>query len=313
MTTPESSGAKKAETSQPDTRKCVFSPRYYKTVKLTEHRCDYKSLFDSVVGRKRKQETFTVYNDLMIPRSEFFRAARSKCWLESDPTRPTSLKHEDPETFAAYLDAIYLNRIRVENFHLYESGDYEDSAACDEMFAIKFDGLAVDAHGCELMMLFRAGERFMGLIKLYILSNMLLDHQTANMVVDEMIHTHDLVEWTPLTESVGLLWSSTLAGDGMRNLICDLFVISLKLDGPGGLKANEDWPAEFLKDLVMALMRYEGNEEIKERDPSFTANYCANWEPSQGPHRYYSGPETGGEEPAESSNGAHRNKRQRLG
>jgi hypothetical protein len=163
------------------------------------------------------------------------------------------------------------------------------------------------------MKLFKSGERFMGLIKLYILSNMLLDHQTANMVVDEMIHTQDLVEWNPLAESVELLWSSTLAGDGMRNLICDFFVTSLKLDGYGGLKTNEDWPVEFLKDLVMALMRYEGNEEIKERDPSFTANYCANWEPSQGPHRYYSMPETGVQEPAESSNRAHRNKRQRLG
>jgi hypothetical protein len=312
MTTPASSAANKAEKPQPDTRKCVFSPRYHRTVKLTEHRCDYKTLFDVVVGRKGKQETFTVYNDLMIPRSEFFRAARSKRWLESDPTRPTSLKHVDPETFAAYLDAIYLDRIRVKTFHLYGSGDYEDSAASDEMFARRYGGLDVSAYDGVIMKLFKSSKRFKRLIKLYILSNMLLDHQTANMVVDEMIRTHDLVEWEPLAERVKLLWSSTIAGDGMRNLICDWYVTALKGDALDELTAIGDWPADFLKDLVMALMRYEGNEEIKERNPSFTANYCANWEPSQGPHRYYSRPGAEGEEPAESSNGGHRNKRQRL-
>jgi len=188
---------------------------------------------------------------------------------------------------------------------LYETGYFEDNATFEAGVAKYFD-----TPPPELVRLVKCGECFKSLIKLYILSDMLLYHQTANMMVDEMIHTHDLVEWTPLAESVKLLWSSTLAGDGMRNLICDWFVTSLKVNRPGGLNTNNDWPADFLKDLVMALMRYEGNEEIKQLNPSYPANYCANWDPSQGQHRYHTEPGPESKQLGESTDGGHRKKRQ---
>jgi len=59
-------------------------------------------MFHVVVGRKPKQETFAVYNDVVIPRSEFFRAARSSKWIEDQHTKPTTLEHEDPKVFATY-------------------------------------------------------------------------------------------------------------------------------------------------------------------------------------------------------------------
>jgi hypothetical protein len=145
-------------------------------------------MFNIVVGVGPKQKTFTVYNDVIIPRSEFFRAARSNTWIKDDPTRPTSLEHEDPETFAAYLHAVNYDRIRIEGLHVYETGYFEENAAFVE-----------ELHG-----------------------------------------------------------------------------------------------------------------DVKKQEPSYPARYCANWKPSQGQHRYHTGPGTEGEESAGSSDRGHREKRQRV-
>jgi hypothetical protein len=126
-------------------------------------------MFNIVVGVGPKQKTFTVYNDVIIPRSEFFRAARSNTWIKDDPTRPTSLEHEDPETFAAYLHAVNYDRIRIEGLHVYETGYFEENAAFVEEFSKHYATTPF-----EVLHLLKSTERYLRLMKLYILSNMLL-------------------------------------------------------------------------------------------------------------------------------------------
>jgi hypothetical protein len=277
-------------------------------------------MFKVVVGRKHKQETFTVYNDLIIAHSEFFRAARSKCWIEGDPTKPTILEHEDPKTFAAYPDAAYFDRIHIEGLGLEDDGDdgvFENNAALGEALASQLSEMPTG----DWMHLLKSDVRFQHLIKLYILSNMLLDDKTTNMVVNEMMRTCDLVKWTPDASAVKLLYRSTIAGDGMRNLFCDYYVTAGLVKHQPFLK--DDYPADFLKDLAANFMRIKENGKIKQQKKSYPAYYCANWDPSQGQHRYHTGPGTEGDQPAESTDEepadsaespekGYRNKRRRL-
>lgn len=250
MTTPRIA-AEKAEKAQPDTRKCLISPRHHRAVKLTVRRCDFNTMFKIVVGAGPKQKNFTVYNDVIIPRSELFRAARSATWIKDEPTRLTSLEHEDPKTFAAYLHAVTYDRIHFEGFQVDENGGFEDNAAFEEDVAKSFGDPSP-----QLVHPRKSHERFRRLISLYIISTMLLDHETANIIVDDMIRTHDLVHWViPSFNNVRLLYSSTVAGDCMRNLICDYHV---------GFEyetrfANLDWPVDFLKDLALNFMRHKAD------------------------------------------------------
>jgi hypothetical protein len=235
----------------------------------------------------------------MIQRSEFFRAARSDKWIQDDPTRPISLKDEDPEVFAAYAHAVQFGCIRVKGLHVYDNGCFEDNAAFEATLWGPLDAFKAELSNVfntiELKLaavhLVKFTERYMCLIKLYILSNMLLDHEIANMAVNEVIRTRDLVMWIPLFPIVDLLYSSTVAGDGMRNLICDYYVAC-----PDTTELSErDRSADFLKDLVFNMIRHERNPIIKQQKPSFPAVYCANWTPSQGPHRYHTGPRSEGD------------------
>ena len=260
--------------------------RHCRAAKLTEHRCDFATFFDVVVGPKQKK--FTLYRDVMVQRSEFFRAARSNQWIKDDPTRPTSLVGEDPEVFAAYAHTIQFGRIRVEGFHLYDTGNFEGNTAFDEGIEKCFEGDA--APSPLIVSLLYAYERYKGLFQLYTLSNMLLDYETANMVVDEVIRTRDLTKWVPSHTNVGMLYSSTVAGDGMRNLICDYHATLPHVAFPDA----SDWPADFFQDLALNFIRLRANKFTVK--PSYPANYCANWDPSKGQHRYHSGPGTEGDE-----------------
>ena len=264
--------------------------RHSRAAKLTEHRCDFATFFDVVVGPKQKK--FTLYRDVMVQRSEFFRAARSNQWIKDDPTRPTSLVGEDPEVFAAYAHTIQFGRVRVEGFHLYDTGNFEGNTAFDEGIEKCFEGDA--ALSPLLVSLLYVNERCKGLFQLYALSNMLLDYETANMVVDEVIRTRDLTKWAPTHTNVALLYSSTVAGDGMRNLICDYYVTMPDVMFPeNASEASElDWPPDFFQDLAINFVRLRANQFTQE--PSYPASYCVDWNPSKGQHRYHSGPGTEG-------------------
>lgn len=58
-----------------------------------------------LVGKQPSQQRFTVHRDLLVQRSEFFRAARSSRWTESN--QPTDLEDHDPDTFSTYLHCLY--------------------------------------------------------------------------------------------------------------------------------------------------------------------------------------------------------------
>ena len=61
---------------------------------MHRHNYDLTKSFDVLVGKEPNQQRFTVYHDLLVHRSGFFKAARSSRWTQ--PDQPTTLVDHDP-------------------------------------------------------------------------------------------------------------------------------------------------------------------------------------------------------------------------
>lgn len=72
---------------------------------IRRHYYDLTNTFDVLVGKEPNQKRFTVHHDLLVQRSEFFKAARSSRWTQAE--QPTTLVDHDPDTFSIYLHCLY--------------------------------------------------------------------------------------------------------------------------------------------------------------------------------------------------------------
>lgn len=66
-----------------------------------------------LVGKGPHQKRFTVYQDLLVQRSDFFKTARSSRWTE--PDKPTTLGDHDPEVFSTYLHRLYFGAEAIKD------------------------------------------------------------------------------------------------------------------------------------------------------------------------------------------------------
>jgi hypothetical protein len=96
------------------------------------HDYDLAQTFEVLVGKEPSQARFTVHQDLIVKRSEFFRAARSSLW--TSPDVPTTLDDQeyDPEILSAYLHCLYFGadaiRDRLNSFRQQVEGSHSDSS-----------------------------------------------------------------------------------------------------------------------------------------------------------------------------------------
>ena len=85
-----------------------------------------------LVGKEPSRTRFTVHQDLIVKRSEFFRAARSSLW--TSPDVPTTLGDEDydPEVISAYLHCLYFGadaiRDHLSFFDQQAKGSHSESS-----------------------------------------------------------------------------------------------------------------------------------------------------------------------------------------
>jgi hypothetical protein len=147
-----------------------------------------------LVGKDALQKRFTLHNAVFIPRSEFFRVARSKAWTV-DPLEPTDCEDEDPEVFENYLRCVYFN---------------------DTKALTKGDDLSVGL---------KSGH-FPALIKLYVLADKLIDHTTANKIISQIIAYANTARKLPTRSQVNLGYTLTISGNPLRTLLRDLIVHS---------------------------------------------------------------------------------------
>jgi hypothetical protein len=259
--------------------------------KLTKHRCDYETTFDVLVGSPPNQKRFVLHKDIMTERSGYFAAARSGRWNENELLKATDLTAEDPEVFKNYLSCAYCDRVYIKGFEITAVGTFKENAAIDK----KLDEEPKDG----MRWPYSTRERFKGLMKVYLLANMLLDHKTANMVVDETFRTLDILYCLPGAGAVHLIFENTLAGDDMRNFWIDWYAHNVPTIG---FPENEDdprpWPNDFLAGVVKELQKTK-NMQLRANKMHVIYKmhgfFDGNWNPTEGQHPYYSGPGTEGE------------------
>jgi len=195
---------------------------------LTLSSQNMEDTFDAVVGVKGAQKRFTLHTDFFIPRSEFFRAARSATW-NKDSQKPTTLDDDDddPEVFAIYMRCVYLGNV---NF-------LPDPKEID----------------------------FIPLIKAYVIADKLGDLMTANMIIDRIISYSDEVNMLAGVDQVELLYNFTASGSPLRALVCDHFIH--EADSQYLLKGDlSEIDREFFQDIALrylSIKRADGNTKLK--------------------------------------------------
>jgi hypothetical protein len=65
------------------------------------------------VGQEPGNKHFFVHQHLICPRSEFFKNAMKEEWKEAQE-RKVNLSEDEPDTFALYLELLYVSRAQQE-------------------------------------------------------------------------------------------------------------------------------------------------------------------------------------------------------
>lgn len=127
----------------------------------------------------------------MTQRSEFFAAARSGRWNESELSNATDLRNEDPQVFLNYLHTVDSGRVYIEVLELSDDGAFFEKDTVIDALLWYHEGNVEGVRAAKVI------ERYKGLMKVYLLANMLIDHKTANMVVDETFRNLRLIKTSP--------------------------------------------------------------------------------------------------------------------
>lgn len=175
--------------------------------------------FEVLVGRGPEQQLFPVFYDVVVPRSEFFRAARSDRWTKADV--PTLLEEENPVTFADYMSYVYFaHRERDRPHDNMELGLIIEASKAS---VAELEHSQLGTPECPQIQCAR-DRGFKDLIATYVLADKLMDPTTANMVIDDIIWFGEETLTVPTVEPINLAYDSTLPGSPLRKLIRDLYI-----------------------------------------------------------------------------------------
>lgn len=225
-----------------------------------------------MVGKGDSSQRFTVHTDVMIKRSEFFRAARDPKWLD-DATKPTNLEDEDPEIFSTYLNCMYFGK---EAFQ--EDAEPVESRRTagkqkkrrlplpdafdlpEETSLVAEDAKTAQEEDPEFE------ERFWQLAgamtKTYLLADMLQDPQTANMVIDAIIQCCADAGRCLTVAMAELVYEKTLHGNPLRKLVRDFLVYKTASEHYVLLQAP-DFPADLARDIAAEFIRRKDGNNTK--------------------------------------------------
>ena len=191
--------------------------------------------------RPKREQPFTVHHDLITERSEFFRAARSVCWIKR--SRVTKLVDAHPYIFSAYLNCLYLGAefmtkhretMRTEGYMRAEDNKANKITGGEDNVTVAF------------------------FIDLHILADKLLDPITANLVVDELIAFVGTMPSVPGADTVNSVYSRTADGSPVRCLCRDWQLHERARDWAlKNPKADWNLPLEFLHDLLIESARLQ--------------------------------------------------------
>lgn len=208
---------------------------------LTFYSYNLEDVFDVIVGDPSTpvSKRFTLHTSVFVTRSGFLAATRKPEWVAQNPGRPVDLHDEDPELFQAYMNCVYFGFETIKPWvDSFKFPTQEETSADDGPTAQ--DSL------------------FTKLISLYLLCQKLVDLETANMVIDEIVRFGGKAWSIPLLAPTSLAYSTTVKHDPLRALVRDYWMYESSNVERQALRAD-DFPAECLVDIALAtLERFDG-------------------------------------------------------
>jgi hypothetical protein len=248
------------------------------------NRYDLGRTFEIVVGKQPNQKSFTAYHDLLIQRSDFFRAARSERWSQ-DPTKPTTLDDVDVEIFSTYLHCVNwgaefldtpVQTLLDENRRLYEKetsiksdgdsssggdntkGSDDDSSSDDESSDGSDSGdesTAADSDEEDRRIMKSCWPVETFLIDLYLLADKLIDPTTANLAIDKLIDVIGERNKYLTQRMIRVVYRSTTVDSPLRRLVRDYSTIDDVVEGCNlDIHQNGEFSPEFVKDVLLEFM-----------------------------------------------------------
>ena len=202
----------------------------------SNHRTDLlSSHFEVLVGTGASQQMFSIHEQVVTKRSEFFRVVRQKRWNQKNEAK-MMLLGEDPHVFSAYLHTVYFGPDHLKKLiAAADSSASEDDDGEDEDFS----------KGIE-------AARF--LVDLYILAAKLLDPVTANLVIDEFICLLDL-QHNVWCDAATHVYTFTKESSPLRRVVLDFYVHDI--DGSWPSKSEWVLSYAFLQDIIIETRRLQ--------------------------------------------------------
>lgn len=221
-----------------------------------------------MVGKDDSSQRFTVYTDVMTKRSEFFRAARDPKWL-NDSTKPTDLGDEDPEIFSMYLNCVYFGieatRTEFDRVEDHRGGHKQKYRVHPDAFDYpaglhKVADDEQDASEYEDSKHFE--QRTETLIKTHLLADKLQDPQTANLIIDELVHSSKAAGLHISTRLTRLVYASTVHPNPLRKLLRDTLVHET-YSREYMLVHDSIYPMELARDVAVDFLRLKDANETE--------------------------------------------------
>ncbi|KAJ4290839.1 hypothetical protein N0V90_010034 [Kalmusia sp. IMI 367209] len=208
-----------------------------------------------VVGRNEEARKFSIHEGLLTPRAEYFTRALKGHWQESDD-RVINLPDDDPDAFSLYSKILYtrpwehsavlLPSFTDKNIKV----DYEADGNTDvqKEFGTVDDNTSDKQFGAD---------EFLGLCKLFVLAEKLIDSCTKEILLTLMKSFFDPLYATNSTkspdfESIATIYDGTPEGSPARTFVVQLFTDHVRK----GITLDEHsyLPFEFLYELSSSLL-----------------------------------------------------------
>lgn len=206
-----------------------------------------------------------MYTEVLPLYSNFLKAARRREW-SADPTKPVNLQDEDPRVFSRYLNCVYFGAqaLRIDEDPPKDDRDYaKNPSTSPDAFNASLQEHEVQwrKENLELANYSKClNEHFRVLIELYLLADRLQDIQTANAVVDAIVRFGGEEMENPNSPIVALIYESTVHGNPLRKWARDMQAYETSSKRHLLLHVG-DYPAEFMRDVAVELMRIRDMED----------------------------------------------------
>ncbi|KAI4927688.1 hypothetical protein J4E85_006200 [Alternaria conjuncta] len=185
---------------------------------------DPSKLVTVIVGKGLHQERFSIHEEIVCARSEFFKRALNGKWTESKE-RIVRLPEDDPKTFGIYTNLVYTGLVLTDTLEEPKTS----TLICDE-----YDKL----------------------IKLYVLGEKLQDKAAKNSAIQSLLEVTfetdaEGMGYIPRGDTVCYLYQGTYTGSLGRQLITDSW---MQVSTDYLSRVKDGLPKDFLVDLAIALL-----------------------------------------------------------